>query len=219
MTPSGPDNPIGTRRAQQKAHTRELILEAAKEMFETLGYERATIRGIAKFAGVGVGTVMSHFKDKASLLSAALVGDWKQTAELVMATMPQEAGYRDQLLHAAKLFFEYYTRRPSLSRNLLKEALFSLEVQGPELRAMDQESREIAVRILRDAQQRGEIRADVDCEALHMALFGEYCFVCMIGLSQPEPDPNQMFAMLKSLTDLIVRGASPDPPSAEPKTP
>lgn len=202
----------GTWRDRQKQQTRQIILEAAKELFETLGFDKTTIRAVAKYAGVGVGTVMSHFKDKASLLSAALVGDWEQTRDLVMATMPREAGYRDQLLHAAKLYFEYYARRPSLSRSLLKEAMFSLEVQSPELRAMDQQAREISVQILRAAQERREIRPEVDCEALHMALFGEYCFVCMIGLSQPEPDPDQMLAMLESVTDLIVRGASPAPP-------
>lgn len=208
----------GTWRERQKQQTHRIILEAAKELFETLGYGKTTIRAVAKYAGVGVGTVMSHFKDKASLLSAALVGDWQQTVELVMTTMPQEASYRDQLLHSAKIFFDYYTRRPSLSRNLLKEALFSLEVQSPEIRAMDQTAREIGVSTLRAAQERGEIRADVDCEVLHQALFGEYCFVCIIGLSQPEPDPEQMLAMLVSLTDQIVRGARPCPNCDEPKT-
>lgn len=202
----------GTWRERQKQQTRQIILEAAKELFETLGYGKTTIRAVAKYAGVGVGTVMSHFKDKASLLSAALMGDWEQLLAQVAATTPPEADYRTQLLHATRIFFEYYARRPSLSRNLLKEALFSLEVQGPEMRAMDQAAREIGVQALRAAQERGEIRADVDCEVLHQALFGEYCFVCMIGLSQPEPDPEQMLAMLKSLTDLIIRGASPAPP-------
>ncbi|MCB2194006.1 MAG: TetR/AcrR family transcriptional regulator [Deltaproteobacteria bacterium] len=216
-----PDNSSTTGttwRDRQKQQTRQIILEAAKELFETLGYGKTTIRAVAKYAGVGVGTVMNHFKDKASLLSAALVGDWQQTVELVMTTMPQEADYREQLLYSAKIFFEYYTRRPSLSRNLLKEALFSLEVQSPEIRAMDQTARDIGVGILHAAQQKGEIRADVDCEVLHQALFGEYCFVCMIGLSQPEPDPEQMLAMLESVTDLIVRGARPCPHCNEPKT-
>jgi AcrR family transcriptional regulator len=208
----------GTWRERQKQQTRQIILEAAKELFETLGYDKTTIRAVAKYAGVGVGTVMSHFKDKASLLSAALVGDWRQTVELAMTTMPQEANYRDQLLYSAKIFFEYYTRRPSLSRNLLKEALFSPEVQSPGIKAMDDTAREIGVGTLRAAQEKGEIRADVDCEVLHQALFGEYCFVCMVGLAQPEPDPEQMLAMLKSLTDLIVRGALPCPDCRGPKT-
>ena len=204
-----------TWREQQKQQTRQIILESAKELFETLGYGKTTIRAVAKYAGVGVGTVMSHFKDKASLLSAALVGDWQQTVELVMTTMPQQVSYRDQLLHSAKIFFEYYTRRPSLSRNLLKEALFSLEVQNPDIRAMEQTAREIGVGALRAAQERGEIRADVDCEVMHLALFGEYCFVCTVGLSQPHPDPDQMLAMLESVTDLIIRGASHAPPDQE----
>ena len=207
-----------TWRDRQKQQTRQIILEAAKELFESLGYDKTTIRAVAKYAGVGVGTVMNHFKDKASLLSASLVGDWQQTVELVMATMPQGAGYREQLLHSAKIFFEYYARRPSLSRNLLKEAMFSLEVQGPEMRAMDQLSREIGGQILREAQQRGEIKPEVDCEIMHEALFGHYFYVCAVGLSQPEPDPEQMLAMLESVTDLIVRGASPDPSGGEPKT-
>ena len=35
---------------------------------------------------------------------------------------------------------------------------------------------------------------------MHLALFGQYCFVCITGLSQPHPDPDQMSAMLESVT-------------------
>ena len=63
MTPE--KNPTGTRRAAQKARTRELILESATELFDKLGYDKTTIRAVAKGAGVGLGTVMSHFPGQA----------------------------------------------------------------------------------------------------------------------------------------------------------
>ncbi|MCF8032281.1 MAG: TetR/AcrR family transcriptional regulator [Desulfarculaceae bacterium] len=202
-----PLNPVGTRRAQQKARTRELILEAAKELFETLGYGKTTIRAVAKFAGVGVGTVMSHFNDKASLLSEALVGDWELTREKARTTLPPGAGVRDQFLHVTRVFFEYYLRRPSLSRNLLKEVFFTPEVRSPWLRAQEEAMMTAGLEALRLAQEQGEIKPEVDCPVLLQAMFSNYVFVCLWGLGEPEPDVEELDRMLAKLIDLTLQGA------------
>ncbi len=50
------------------------ILEAAREVFTERGYARATIREIARRAGVTHGLVMRHFGTKEQLLIEALPG-------------------------------------------------------------------------------------------------------------------------------------------------
>ncbi|MEW5911870.1 MAG: TetR/AcrR family transcriptional regulator [Thermodesulfobacteriota bacterium] len=197
---------MGTRRSQQKARTRELILEAAKDRFATLGFERATIRSIAKYAGVGVGTVMSHFPDKASLLSAALVGDWEQAEAEVWATLPQDATYAEQLLHVARVFYTYYLERPSLSRNLLKALLFSPETNTDELRRKDQEMLDHSSSMLRAAQEQGLIRPEVDCLLASRALFANYLYVLYWGLNQPTVTVDQMVAMLAGMLEALMKG-------------
>ena len=55
------------KRALAKQHTREKILAAATRLFSERGYEGATIRDIAKAAGMSTGAVFASFADKSDL--------------------------------------------------------------------------------------------------------------------------------------------------------
>jgi AcrR family transcriptional regulator len=58
-------------RAEQRRQSEEGILAAARQMFADLGYERTTIRGVAKAAGVDAGLVMHYFGSKDELFARA----------------------------------------------------------------------------------------------------------------------------------------------------
>jgi AcrR family transcriptional regulator len=55
------------QRALAKQRTREKIIAAAKALFAERGYEGATIRDIAKAAGMSTGAVFASFTDKSDL--------------------------------------------------------------------------------------------------------------------------------------------------------
>lgn len=55
------------RRAMAKALTRAKVRNAAEILFDTVGYEKATIRDIAAKAGMSTGAVFANFKDKLAL--------------------------------------------------------------------------------------------------------------------------------------------------------
>jgi AcrR family transcriptional regulator len=57
------------------ADKRHLIMEAARELFTTKGYESTTMSEVARKAGVAVGTVYLYFKNKNDLLYG-VKGDW-----------------------------------------------------------------------------------------------------------------------------------------------
>lgn len=56
-----------TKRARQKAATRDTIVRAARTVFLREGYRGATIRGIAKEAGYSTGAIFASFADKDAL--------------------------------------------------------------------------------------------------------------------------------------------------------
>jgi AcrR family transcriptional regulator len=58
-------------RAEQRRQTETRILAAAGQMFAELGYERTTIRAVAKAAGVDPGLVMHYFATKDELFAQA----------------------------------------------------------------------------------------------------------------------------------------------------
>lgn len=61
----------GATRPPRSAATRAAILAAARDRFASDGYERATIRSIAKQAGIDPSMVMRYYGNKAGLFAAA----------------------------------------------------------------------------------------------------------------------------------------------------
>jgi AcrR family transcriptional regulator len=82
-------------RAQQRRRTEESILAAARQMFAELGYDRTTIRAVAKAAGVDAGLVMHYFGTKDELFSRAAelpadeppTGTAEQVAEAMLTSL------------------------------------------------------------------------------------------------------------------------------------
>lgn len=65
-----PDGVKPNRRQQAKARTAAKILTVAKALFDAGGYEPATIREIAKAAGMSTGAVFANYDSKADLYRA-----------------------------------------------------------------------------------------------------------------------------------------------------
>jgi len=82
-------------RAAQRRRTEARILDAAARLFVELGYERATIRGIAQQAGVDAGLVMHYFGSKQELFrrvthaspAQVLSGPPEQVSEQILAML------------------------------------------------------------------------------------------------------------------------------------
>lgn len=72
-----------TRRALAKQETHGKILQAAKRLFISRGYEAATIRDIAAEAGMSTGAVFANFTDKHDLFQAVLQADFEVHSALV----------------------------------------------------------------------------------------------------------------------------------------
>jgi AcrR family transcriptional regulator len=58
-------------RDERRRRTETAILEAARELFSEVGFERATIRAVASRAGVDPALVMQHFGSKEQLFAEA----------------------------------------------------------------------------------------------------------------------------------------------------
>jgi len=67
-----PEKP--NKRKLAKARTRQIVLAAARELFESVGYARASIRDIARAAGMSTGAVFANVADKDALWTAAIGG-------------------------------------------------------------------------------------------------------------------------------------------------
>lgn len=79
------------QRAVAKQHTREKILAAAAALFSEHGYQGATIRDIAKAAGMSTGAVFASFADKSDLFGEIVAAE-QQALEAAMLGAAEARG-------------------------------------------------------------------------------------------------------------------------------
>lgn len=79
------ETPKNERKGQR---TRRLILEAARAVFANVGYERATIRGIASAANVDKSSIIKYFGTKEKLFEEATT--WTIPIDDVIAEDPSQ---------------------------------------------------------------------------------------------------------------------------------
>ncbi len=196
----------GSRRLIQKEETRKIILERSRELFNELGFDKTSTRAIATRAGVGVGTVFSHFPDKSSLLIAALLDDLTSTQANAMKSMPKDANVCDRFLHLARFFYTYYSKRPDLSRTLLKELWFVKGEWGGKLTTQAFEFVLLVSNMLEQAKERKEIRPEADTLLCARAFFSHYLIVLYEGLNSSEVDVKTMLDTLKGMLNQLLIG-------------
>lgn len=116
-----------TARQQQKDKTRDTILSVSKQLFLESGFENTTTRQIADKAGVALGTIFAHFRDKHQLLRELLASDVDHVRREARSTLEKQAGSVDAMIHYARHLYAYYQSHWTLSQVLLKEAIFNTE--------------------------------------------------------------------------------------------
>lgn len=182
-------------RAQKTQATREDVLRAARDEFERVGFEGASLRAIAARAGVSAATVLHHSGDKHELLHASLYADLEHTLARAFEGLNAN-GLEEELLEIAERVFAYYHQRPQLSRVLLKESLFA---EGPwSERFVDQVSsvhHRIAERV-QPAVERGELREGVDAVMIATAWFSFFYFSLIGWVQGSVTDPVDLVGRL-----------------------
>lgn len=194
-----------TRRGEQKEQTRRRLLEAAREVFEAQGFEKANLRLIAHKAGIAPGTIFVHFQDKRDLLHAALFEDLAGVLNTALAREPGPsleawlAGLTDRMLG-------YYEARPVLSRILLQESLLADPPWAVRFAAQFEEAHAAIVRRAQFAQEQGEIGEDADLALFAVAYLSFYMFALIAWTQHAHPNPR---ALVQHLTAQHLRALKP----------
>ncbi len=192
------------RREEQKKNTRKHILEIAKELFATQGFDKTTTRDIAREANVAVGTVFLHFPDKSSLLAATLYEGIEGVLENAYTTLPTQGSLKEKLLFLAKALYAHNFQNPALTTILLKETLF---MEGEWGEAFQQQSMRFIAKIielLEEAQDRNELKTNANCPLIAMAFFSNYFILLINALREKDPNTNTQTMLLSQLADLIL---------------
>jgi len=156
-----------TRRPRADAvRNRERVLEAAKAVFSAGGPD-ASLEGVARRAGVGIGTLYRHFPTREALFEAVYRREVEQLGELA-EQLKSEAAPVDALRRWLRSNVELVATKKGMLATL------ELAVHGSsELYAYTFDRLTKAVGALLDrAVAAGEIRSDISPEDLLRALVG-----------------------------------------------
>lgn len=194
------------RRPRDGEQTRDAILLASERVFAERGFDGASLRDLAVAAGVTRSLIHHHFGSKEELWLAVadhLFADYgERQSEILERPFLDLAGFEE----SARALFAFLQDKPNFVR-LHAWANASNAVQRP--------AQELALRgvqRLREMQEQGQMRDDIDPASALIALFNlvEHWFQARPSLQRRMGDalPTDS-AFLEDLVRVLIRGIQP----------
>ncbi|AIK37679.1 bacterial regulatory s, tetR family protein [Bacillus pseudomycoides] len=104
---------MSPRRAVKQELTREMIMNAARDLFIKQGYQHTSMRKIAAELGYSHGSIYYHFKNKAELFYAMVEQDFQLLDQRLDETIAQNLQREEQLKAVLLGFIEFGLRNQS----------------------------------------------------------------------------------------------------------
>ncbi len=161
------------RRQAAKVRTRQKVLDAARGLFAERGYEPATIRDIAKGAGMSTGAVFANFQDKAELFEAVLTEDMTGLAE-TLKSGAGEGSVKARLTSALEAGYHGSLDQLPLFQAIVARSWFQPQAAETRARAVTKQLTTVISDILRDGVGKGELSQDADVPLLTDMIWDAY---------------------------------------------
>lgn len=155
------------RRTKAEAEeTRQRILTAALDVFVKEGYERATFEDVAARIGLSKGAVYWHFKSKPDLFTEVVADMTAKHDKQIARVLPEPVSLNGLVAHfieRARLFVEQPRSRKYFQMMLRQDwpAAKFIPIKR-RLRESGSSPLELIEKTLKDLQNKGEIRKNVD---------------------------------------------------------
>lgn len=157
------------------APSHERILQAAKGLFASRGYENTTTVAIARRAGTSESQLMKHFGSKEGMLEAVFEESWQALNAGVAEAIDPISDPRQKLQALIRIMLAGFERDPALRALMLLEGRRIR--RGGQMVMVTEGYREFIERLdglLRELRDAGQLRADVPLEGVRSALIGSF---------------------------------------------
>jgi len=149
-----------TARHHDSEATRAAIIEAAERVFLAKGFAEASTAEIARQAGVTKSLIHHHFGSKEGLWDEVKVRRFSEYAERQMAMLRTDQQNAELLHDSMRTYFHFLQRNPELVRMLAW--MFLEQDQDEECADLDRELTQTGIAKIRDGQQQGLLRSDLN---------------------------------------------------------
>jgi AcrR family transcriptional regulator len=209
-----PDQPERRTQAERRAATEGAVLQAAAELIAELGIERTSLRGIGERAGVSRAMPAYHFGSKDALITRiAERGHDLTLAATATALEKTEHSFEDlPKLDALKLVIDTFLRT-FLSASAPEEravvvmwgATFPTDSSLTAMIESDRETLRYLSRFIREAQDEGSARGDVDADAAATVIMGMARGVAALSLTHSEADSDAVRELCDTVLTAMLR--------------
>jgi len=103
------------RSARRASGTRKKLLDAAAEMFNTVGFDACTIEDITERADVGKGTFYRHFEDKYAIITTLVESALADLRRQMHAPRDSIRQTQDAVLHLFDTHAAVYNAQPDVA--------------------------------------------------------------------------------------------------------
>ena len=168
---------MGDTRAARKLATRQRVLDAARDLFDEVGYEAATIRTIADRAGVAVGSVFTTFSSKAEILSQVMLDRLEGLYAELDAVLPHLRGSCvDRLRSIMAIHYNVEMKRPRLFAAFVATSFIDYDEKTVVPFGKNKRLQGMLREVLQDGVDTGVVRDDADLDLFVETLLAAYGF-------------------------------------------
>ncbi len=159
---------------RRREETHQHILGAAYQVFARRGYEAATVDEIAAECGISKGALYHHFSSKEDLFATLIRTRYELPAFTAISAWPEERPFDvgELVSLGMRAVWDRIRREPAWFR-LLEESYVQAgrnEAIAEIMSAVRRGNRHVAESILRQGQERGNVRRDLDVESMAVVM-------------------------------------------------
>jgi AcrR family transcriptional regulator len=189
-----------------EAQTRDRILEAARRLFASQGFDGTTTRELAQKAGVAEGTLFRYFSNKKAILVEVATEGWVEVLTDLLTELSEMGSY--------KAIAQVMRRRMwNMQKNADMMRVCFMEVQfHPDLRDRIQlevvgKMTDVAEAFFQTAMDRGIYR-QMDAKLVATVFLGMFAIAGFshTTIMQPDASPTEMQQMAEGLADIFLNG-------------
>lgn len=183
------------------------IKSAARDLFNELGFDRATTRAIAGRAHVGLGTLFNYADDKRDLVFLIFNEELDRITDSAFAVVDPRKPLAEQLASAFGVFYREFAANPTLSRILLQELTFySRGRLAGDFQRSKRRTIGFIEQLVASARREGRIRDAEDPSFVALSIFFLYAGAVRYWIAADRPNPTKGIDELRRMLEIHLRG-------------
>ncbi len=161
-------------RETKKKETRQAIMQAAISLFSEKGFEKTSIEELARAAGIGKGTIYGYFQTKSDILHAFCEDELDFLHQELTNNPDRQIPILQQMVRIYMAEFNKITENREFARLFMQQTAFPRDADVARHLENENNYFSLLFPLLEKAQERGELRKDLDLLHITGHFYGLY---------------------------------------------